>query len=88
VYTEDGELPEIIGSGDPDTHLHERQVLHAIVEALNSLPPRTRHAFELYRLGGLTQRQIAQELGCSATLVNFMLKDAMAVIASCRDLLV
>ncbi|QTD47345.1 sigma-70 family RNA polymerase sigma factor [Ottowia testudinis] len=87
VYTVDGELPQVAGGCIPERHLHERQVLDAIDEVLRSLPPRTRHAFELYRLGGLTQRQIAQELGCSATLVNFMLRDATQAIASCRDLL-
>jgi RNA polymerase sigma-70 factor (ECF subfamily) len=35
----------------------------------------------------LTQREIARQLGCSATLVNFMLRDATQAVASCRDLL-
>ncbi|ASI68656.1 RNA polymerase subunit sigma-70 [Diaphorobacter nitroreducens] len=87
IYTEDGELPQVAGGCVPERCLHERQVLDAIDAVLGTLPPRTRHAFELYRLGGLTQRDIAQQLGCSATLVNFMLRDATQAVASCRDLL-
>lgn len=87
IYTDDGELPQVPGGSVPDRSLHERQVLDAIDKVLDSLPPRTRHAFELHRLAGLTQREIAQRLGCSATLVNFMLRDATQVLASCRDLL-
>ncbi len=87
VHTEDGELPQVASGCVPERHLHERQVLDAIDRALGTLPPRTRHAFELYRLVGLTQREIAQQLGCSATLVNFMLREATQAIAACRDLL-
>lgn len=87
VHTDNGELPQVPGGSVPDQRLHETRVLHAIDLVLDALPPRTRHAFELHRLGGLTQREIAQRLGCSATLVNFMLKDAVAAIAGCRELL-
>lgn len=87
IYTEDGELPQVASGRVPERCLHERQVLEAVDGVLGTLPPRTRHAFELYRLSGLTQRDIAQQLGCSATLVNFMLRDATQAIASCRHLL-
>lgn len=53
-----------------------------ISQALDSLPARTRRAFELYRLAGLSQREIASELGVSVTLVNFLIRDALA---SCRQ---
>jgi RNA polymerase sigma factor (sigma-70 family) len=87
VYTEDGELPQIAGGQTPDAALHERCMLDAVVKVLDTLPPRTRRAFELHRLTGLTQREIAQRLGCSATLVNFMLRDATNAFAACRELM-
>jgi RNA polymerase sigma factor (sigma-70 family) len=87
VHTADGELPAVPGGRVPEQCLHERQVIDAIDGVLRELPARTRRAFELYRLGGLTQREIGAELGCSATLVNFMLKDAVQAVASCRHLL-
>ncbi|UXY15527.1 sigma-70 family RNA polymerase sigma factor [Chitiniphilus purpureus] len=87
VYTDDGELPQVPGVGTPERGLHERRMLDAIEEVLGTLPPRTRLAFELYRLAGLTQREIAKRLGCSATLVNFMLKDVAEALRQCRSLL-
>lgn len=87
VYTCDGELPQVPGVGMPEQSLHERCVLDAVDSALASLPARTRHAFELHRVSGLTQREVARELGCSATLVNFMLRDATAALAPCRAML-
>ncbi|GAA5786960.1 DNA-directed RNA polymerase sigma-70 factor [Chitiniphilus shinanonensis] len=87
VYTDDGELPQVAGGTTPDQGIDERRVLDAIDRVLATLPPRTRLAFELYRLAGLTQRDIARQLGCSATLVNFMLRDVANALAGCRHLL-
>lgn len=86
IYPDDGELPQIAGGSIPDHQLHGMQVIHAIDRILCGLPSRTRLVFELSRLGGLTQRDIARQIGCSATLVNFMLRDASQAIASCREL--
>jgi RNA polymerase sigma factor (sigma-70 family) len=86
VYPDDGELPQVSGGSIPDQQLHGMQVMNAVDRILGGLPSRTRHVFELYRLGGLTQRDIALQLGCSATLVNFMLRDATDAIACCREL--
>ncbi|TJZ72942.1 sigma-70 family RNA polymerase sigma factor [Chitiniphilus eburneus] len=87
VYTEDGELPQVAGGVLPDQGLDERKLLDAIEQALSTLPARTRLVFEMYRLGGLTQREIAAQLGCSATLVNFMVRDVGLVLAKCRGML-
>ena len=64
----------------------ERQLLNAVIKVVEGLPERTRKVFELHRLGGLTQRQIAEQVGCSAALVNIMVKEAMDAIAGCRSL--
>jgi len=70
----------------PERLLGGRQALAVIDKVLAGLPARTRLAFELNRLSGMTQREIAAQLGCSATLVNFMIKDADAALESCRYL--
>lgn len=62
--------------GTPESLLASRQQLQLVVEALATLPERTRSAFELHRLGGLTQREIGIRLGVSITLVNVMIRDA------------
>lgn len=68
----------------PETIVIDRQCLRILVEALADLPQRTQCAFELYSLGGLTQREVAKRLNVSPTLVNFMIRDALR---HCRDTL-
>ncbi|WCM94896.1 sigma-70 family RNA polymerase sigma factor [Acidovorax sp. NCPPB 2350] len=63
------------------------QIIEILDAELKQLPARTQQAFKLSRSKGLTQRQIAQELGCSATLVNFMLRDVELVLERHRHLL-
>ena len=61
----------------PEAISISRQQISLVADALDQLPKRTRRAFELYRVGGHTQREIAQMLGVSPTLVNFMIRDAL-----------
>lgn len=87
VFVDDEDMPEEVSVLSPDQGIDERRLLVALDRALDALPARTRRAFEMYRLGGLTQREIGRELDCSATLVNFMVRDAMTALVSCRHLL-
>jgi RNA polymerase sigma factor (sigma-70 family) len=57
-------------------NLH-RQILQTIDVALSELPERTRYAFEMHRIHGFSQKDIATTLGVSPTLVNFMIRDAL-----------
>lgn len=84
---EDVELLEVPGDVGPEQSLGERQSLALIEEVLATLSPRTRLAFELYRISGMTQRDIGLQLGCSATLVNFMIKEVDQALEGCRHLL-
>lgn len=72
----------------PEQYAINRQNLALVDKALDELPARTRHAFELYRLGGLTQRDIGKRLGVSAALVNSMIRDATDALMHWRHLLV
>lgn len=87
TYGLDVETMERACSVTPDKVLNQRRVFAAVDKALKALPVRTRCAFELYRLHDMTQRDIAERLGCSATLVNFMVRDAAAALQGCRRLL-
>jgi len=69
----------------PDAGIDERRLLERIDEILATLPERTRLVFEMYRLHGKTQREIAKVFDVSPTLVNFMIRDVMNALASCRD---
>lgn len=83
----DVELVDVPCVASPDRILRDRRVLAAIDKTLVGLPPRTRLAFELYRLDGLTQRDIAKRLGCSLGLANGMIAEAAKAIGQCRHLL-
>lgn len=60
----------------PETHCLQHETLCSLQCALDELPARTRQAFLLHRLDGLTQKEVAARLGVSPTLVNFMVRDA------------
>lgn len=68
----------------PESAAIALQSLVLVQRALSQLPARTRKAFMLYRVEGLTQRQIATRLRVPLTLVNFMIKDAVDVLKTCR----
>jgi len=87
TFDVDVELLEVAGPGTPDRMMCERQIISAIDSVLSGLAPRTRLVFELYRLEGLTQRDIAARLGCSLGLVNGLITEASDAIKSCGNLL-
>jgi RNA polymerase sigma-70 factor (ECF subfamily) len=60
----------------PEETMARCQALRIVAAALQELPERTRHAFEMHRIEGVSQRDIATELQVSPTLVNFMVRDA------------
>ncbi len=53
-----------------------RERLALTREALAELPPRTRRAFEMHRLEGLTLAETAQALGISTTRAWALIRDA------------
>ena len=67
----------VIHGASPETSHINFSTLENIADALTELPTRTRYAFEMYRLHGVQQKDIAKELGVSPTLVNFMIRDAL-----------
>jgi len=76
-------LNVVIHGASPEASHINFSTLESIAEALGELPPRTRYAFEMYRLHGVPQKDIAKELGVSPTLVNFMIRDALV---HCRNI--
>lgn len=64
--------------------LERRQELLSVANTLFALPPRKRDAFLRHRLSEVPQKQIAEELNVSRTLVNFMIKE---VENSCAEAL-
>jgi RNA polymerase sigma-70 factor (ECF subfamily) len=61
----------------PEAEAIGRQELTLVTEALSRLPDRVRRVFELYRIEGLTQREIGEQLGISAATVNHLIREAL-----------
>lgn len=60
-----------------ETDYQHRQTLDILSSALTRMPERTRYAFEMCRLYGYKQKDVAKQLGVSATQVNYMVRDAL-----------
>ncbi len=63
-------------SPGPETIVYSRQCLAQTAAALATLPDRTRKAFELHRLSGLTIAEVGEELGLSTTRTWALIRDA------------
>jgi RNA polymerase sigma factor (sigma-70 family) len=78
----DGQHMEIGGERVADTPSAEqkvaaRQRLAQAAEAIAELPPKTRRAFELHKLQGMTQEETAQALGVSRKTVEKQISTAL-----------
>jgi len=67
-----------------EQRLIAREQLAAMVAAITALPVRTGDIFRRYRLGGQTQKAIADALGISKSAVEKHLYRAFAVLAAAR----
>lgn len=65
----------------PEEDVRWRQDLGRVERALDSLPERTRQAFEMHRLGGLPLKEIAVRLDISVTRTHQLIKTALTVCA-------
>lgn len=70
------------GSVSPEAQFGHRQDLHTVAGVLDNLPPRTRRAFEMYRVSGYTLHEIATVLGVSTTRVHKMIQNALVACAT------
>jgi RNA polymerase sigma factor (sigma-70 family) len=61
----------------PEQNTAARQRLAKVAEAVAELPPKTRRAFELHKLEGLTQEETAQALGVSRKTVEKQIATAL-----------
>ena len=57
--------------------VYARQRLSLTAQAIAELPPRTRRAFELHKLQGMTQEETAQVLGVSRKTIEKQISTAL-----------
>lgn len=55
---------------EPDQRLHDRQTMERLLAIIDALPPRCRQAFALYKFDGLSQIEIAAQMGISVNMVE------------------
>ncbi|ODC05354.1 hypothetical protein BFW38_10165 [Terasakiispira papahanaumokuakeensis] len=72
------EMDTVPAGSSPEEETLGMDMLRQLVMALSELPTRMRRVLILIRLEGRTQRDVAQCLGVSPTLVNFILRDTLA----------
>jgi RNA polymerase sigma factor (sigma-70 family) len=65
-----GELETPDTSPSPFQHVAGREDLRHVLEIIAAMPPQTRRAFELRRLHGLSQKDIARRIGVSENTVE------------------
>lgn len=68
------------GAPPPDEALAAKQSLRQVLSALATVDARTREAFLLHRMDGLSYPQIARQLGVSVSTVEKRIAWAMAVL--------
>ncbi len=61
----------------PEDTLTARRRRAQIVEAVQTLPPRTRRAFELHKLEGISQAATAKIMGVSVSAIEKLIAEAM-----------
>ena len=76
-YHDDADITTVpVDHTSPERIASEQDSLRRVAKALKELPERTQKVFEMHRLNGITQKQIAFDLDISPTLVNFIIRDA------------
>ena len=63
-----------------DNFLAESELRHAIEKCVEKLPPRCREIFEMSRLRGLSNQEIAIELGISKRTIEVQISNALKVL--------
>ena len=69
---------------DAETALASREELHRVEARLRDLPDRTAHVFRQYRVEGVSQKEIAQDLGISLSAVEKHLQRAYKAVLKVR----
>ena len=71
----------------PEKLAEVQQRMHALQRILDSLPPRCREVFWLYRIESMTQTDIAQQLGISVNMVERHVMRALVDLSLARHYL-
>lgn len=77
--------PAAPASARPDERLDSARRARALLETIEALPPRCREAFVLHKLDGLSQPDVAAQMGISLNMVERHIMRGMDACRACRD---
>ena len=72
-------------STQPEERLCAAQRAAAMLATIEALPPRCREAFVLYKIDGLSQAEVARQMGISVNMVERHVMRGMDACRACRD---
>lgn len=85
IESQDGEtfslLDNLTDGETPETHMHNREIIEALQEALEELPEQLRQAIVLRELEGLSYEEIATAMDCPVGTVRSRIFRAREAIA-------
>ncbi len=73
------------GACEPEVAAMSSQAVEALLAAIGELPLRCREAFILHKFDGLSQAEVARQMGISVTMVERHIKLGMLACRSCQD---
>lgn len=88
----DADAPEAVVEGlaapsacEPEVSAMSSQAVGALLAAIGELPLRCREAFILHKFDGLSQADVARQMGISVTMVERHIKLGMLACRACQD---
>ncbi|QEI09131.1 sigma-70 family RNA polymerase sigma factor [Pigmentiphaga aceris] len=72
-------------ASEPDAAAMSSQAVNALLAAIGELPLRCREAFILHKFDGLSQAEVARQMGISVTMVERHIKLGMQACRACQD---
>lgn len=70
---------------EPEAAAMSAQSVNALLTAIGALPLRCREAFMLHKFDGLSQAEVARQMGISVTMVERHIKLALQACRACQD---
>lgn len=84
---DEGRQPTMPRHLQPEEAYASSRAVEAYLAAIEALPPRCREAFCMYVFDGLPNREIAERMGVSLSMVNQYISRGKLACAACREVL-
>ena len=82
---DEADIPALPSYLQPEEAYAASQAAQAYMDAIEQLPTRCREAFSLYAFEGIPNKEIAERMGISLSMVNQYISRGKLACAACRD---